>query len=105
MAAELHWDSWPGFSAAAMAGLEEYQWPGNVRELGNMADRFVLGLLNDAPASEASLDLPTLLKRFEKNLIEDALLRALDSGHLGGCALDVGSALKRASIASHSVSG
>ncbi|WP_035057767.1 sigma-54-dependent transcriptional regulator [Andreprevotia chitinilytica] len=53
-----------------------HPWPGNVRELRNMADRFVLGLLDDAPASELSLDLPALVERFEKNLIEDALLHA-----------------------------
>ena len=41
MAAELHWDAWPGFTAAAMAALEEYQWPGNVRELRNVIERAV----------------------------------------------------------------
>ncbi len=41
MAAELHWDAWPGFSAAAMAALEEHQWPGNVRELRNVVERAV----------------------------------------------------------------
>jgi psp operon transcriptional activator len=41
MAAELHWDAWPGFSEAAMAALEDYQWPGNVRELRNVVERAV----------------------------------------------------------------
>lgn len=41
MAAELHWDAWPGFSEAAMAALEEHQWPGNVRELRNVVERAV----------------------------------------------------------------
>ncbi len=41
MAAELGWESWPGFTAAALAGLEEYQWPGNVRELRNVIERAV----------------------------------------------------------------
>jgi psp operon transcriptional activator len=41
MAAELHWDSWPGFTDAAMAALEDYQWPGNVRELRNVIERAV----------------------------------------------------------------
>ncbi|MFP5396651.1 MAG: phage shock protein operon transcriptional activator [Alphaproteobacteria bacterium] len=41
MAAELHWDAWPGFSEAAMAALEGYQWPGNVRELRNVVERAV----------------------------------------------------------------
>ncbi|MBN8485676.1 MAG: phage shock protein operon transcriptional activator [Sphingomonadales bacterium] len=41
MAAELHWDAWPGFSNRAMAALEDYQWPGNVRELRNVVERAV----------------------------------------------------------------
>ena len=41
MAAELHWDAWPGFSDRAMAALEDYQWPGNVRELRNVVERAV----------------------------------------------------------------
>jgi psp operon transcriptional activator len=41
MAAELHWDAWPGFSDRAMAALEDYQWPGNVRELRNVIERAV----------------------------------------------------------------
>lgn len=41
MAAELHWDAWPGFSDRAMAALEDHQWPGNVRELRNVVERAV----------------------------------------------------------------
>lgn len=41
MAAELHWDAWPGFSEAAMAALEDHPWPGNVRELRNVVERAV----------------------------------------------------------------
>ena len=41
MAAELHWDSWPGYTQAAMDALEAYQWPGNVRELRNVIERAV----------------------------------------------------------------
>jgi len=41
MAAELHWESWPGFSDAALGMMEEYQWPGNVRELRNVIERAV----------------------------------------------------------------
>jgi psp operon transcriptional activator len=41
MATELHWESWPGFSEAALRALEEYQWPGNVRELRNVIERAV----------------------------------------------------------------
>jgi psp operon transcriptional activator len=41
MAAELGWDSWPGWSATAQALLEQYHWPGNVRELRNVVERAV----------------------------------------------------------------
>ncbi|MFM7029261.1 MAG: phage shock protein operon transcriptional activator [Chakrabartia sp.] len=41
MAAELGWDAWPGFSAAAMQALEAYPWPGNIRELRNTTERAV----------------------------------------------------------------
>lgn len=41
MATELRWEEWPGFTAAAMRQLEDYQWPGNVRELRNVVERAV----------------------------------------------------------------
>lgn len=41
MAAELHWDAWPGFGQAAMVALEDHPWPGNVRELRNVVERAV----------------------------------------------------------------
>jgi psp operon transcriptional activator len=41
MAAELGWDAFPGFAAAARAQLESYGWPGNVRELKNVVERAV----------------------------------------------------------------
>jgi psp operon transcriptional activator len=41
MAAEMEWDSWPGFSKAALAALKAYDWPGNVRELRNVVERAV----------------------------------------------------------------
>ncbi|MGV3512444.1 MAG: phage shock protein operon transcriptional activator [Novosphingobium sp.] len=41
MAAELHWDSWPGFAAAVQKAMEDYLWPGNVRELRNVVERAV----------------------------------------------------------------
>lgn len=41
MAAELHWDSWPGFSASVQKAMEDYLWPGNVRELRNVVERAV----------------------------------------------------------------
>ncbi len=41
MGLELEWESWPGFSAAALNRLLEYSWPGNVRELRNVVERAV----------------------------------------------------------------
>lgn len=41
MAAEIDWESWPGFSARMARQLEEYAWPGNVRELRNVVERGV----------------------------------------------------------------
>ena len=41
MAAELHWDSWPGFAASVQKAMEDYLWPGNVRELRNVVERAV----------------------------------------------------------------
>jgi psp operon transcriptional activator len=41
MAAELAWDSWPGFGEVAMRALENHLWPGNVRELRNVIERAV----------------------------------------------------------------
>lgn len=41
MAAELGWDSWPGFDDMALKELEAYTWPGNVRELRNVVERAV----------------------------------------------------------------
>ncbi len=41
MAAELEWESWPGFGDTATALLVAHRWPGNVRELRNVAERAV----------------------------------------------------------------
>jgi len=41
MAVELGWESFPGFSEAAMATMQAYAWPGNVRELRNVVERAV----------------------------------------------------------------
>ncbi|MEN9657343.1 MAG: hypothetical protein RL571_808 [Pseudomonadota bacterium] len=78
----------PIVAPARMRELMLQSWPGNVRELRNVADRFVLALLDDLPASEAALDLPSLVERFEKNLIEDALLRA--GGQITAASLSLG---------------
>ena len=41
MAAELEWDSWPGFTREAEDQLLTYGWPGNIRELRNVVERAV----------------------------------------------------------------
>ncbi|MFL6857728.1 MAG: phage shock protein operon transcriptional activator [Allosphingosinicella sp.] len=41
MGLELGWESWPGFSSAALNRLLGYSWPGNVRELRNVVERAV----------------------------------------------------------------
>ncbi len=41
MAAEIGWESWPGFSDHVARRMEEYPWPGNVRELRNVVERGV----------------------------------------------------------------
>ena len=39
MAAELGWESWPGFAPHVRQQLDSYPWPGNVRELRNIVHR------------------------------------------------------------------
>lgn len=41
MAAELGWESWPGFATHVAGELQSYVWPGNVRELRNVVERAV----------------------------------------------------------------
>ncbi len=41
MAAELGWQSWPGFATHVRQQLDDYPWPGNVRELRNVVERAV----------------------------------------------------------------
>lgn len=41
MAAELHWEGWPGFAEHVARQLEDHAWPGNVRELRNVVERAV----------------------------------------------------------------
>ena len=41
MAAELGWESWPGFADHVASELHGYAWPGNVRELRNVVERAV----------------------------------------------------------------
>ena len=53
MAAELGWDTWPGFSDALCQALEAHPWPGNVRELRNVVERAVYRWDNPARPIDA----------------------------------------------------
>ncbi len=63
-----------------MSHLLAYSWPGNVRELRNVADRFVLGVLdgksiNKSGFGASDMSLPRQLENIERSIIEDALRR------------------------------
>jgi two-component system, NtrC family, C4-dicarboxylate transport response regulator DctD len=63
-----------------MRDLVSFDWPGNVRELGNVADRFVLGLLggrfnSDAANESADRSLKDIVGDFERGLIIETLRR------------------------------
>jgi two-component system C4-dicarboxylate transport response regulator DctD len=65
-----------------MSALLAYSWPGNVRELRNVADRFVLGVLdskamNRSGLGPSELSLPRQMENIERSIIEDALRRKL----------------------------
>lgn len=57
MAAELHWNGWPGFAEHVRRELDEYAWPGNVRELRNVVERAVYRWDNwDEPIAHVQFD-------------------------------------------------
>lgn len=57
MAAELAWDSWPGFADHVRQQFEDYAWPGNVRELRNVVERAVYRWDNwEQPIAHAVFD-------------------------------------------------
>jgi two-component system C4-dicarboxylate transport response regulator DctD len=64
----------------------QHDWPGNVRELINVAERFVLTdtLIDQHTLASWQSDtdqqsLPKRLERYEKRLIEEALLQSQGS--------------------------
>lgn len=60
----------PDMPDSFLAKLMAHDWPGNVRELRNVADRFVLGLETEAPASNGSgASLFDQVAAYEKALI------------------------------------
>ncbi|THF65954.1 sigma-54-dependent Fis family transcriptional regulator [Pseudothauera nasutitermitis] len=81
-AASLYQRPAPAPDAAQLARLMAHDWPGNVRELRNVADRLVLGLLDDtlglgtaAGAPADTVGLARQVEEFEKTLIREALRR------------------------------
>jgi two-component system, NtrC family, C4-dicarboxylate transport response regulator DctD len=66
----------PDISESYLASLMSRDWPGNVRELRNVADRFVLGLEQEAKAEAAAgSNLFDQVAAFEKALIAAELKR------------------------------
>jgi two-component system C4-dicarboxylate transport response regulator DctD len=66
----------PIVSRSQVGALMSFHWPGNLRELHNAADRFVLGLSDEAfgpvPAEEPLADQ---VRHFERALIQAELLK------------------------------
>jgi len=56
MAAELGWESWPGFGPAALDALLTHGWPGNVRELRNVVERAVYRWEQEGPIDAIEID-------------------------------------------------
>lgn len=56
-----------------LRALMAERWSGNVRELRNIADRFVLGLLDDTLAPSTAGSLAEQVDAFEKSIIEEGL--------------------------------
>ncbi len=76
-----------------MGQLMAHRWPGNVRELRNVADRFVLGLMDEPQAKlleqqSAPANLPEQLEHIERVLVSEALRRA--QGEVGATAAALG---------------
>lgn len=61
----------PAWTAAQLAAWAARDWPGNVRELRNFAERWVLGLVAEAPPSE--LPVPTLPVALPQVPLDEAL--------------------------------
>ncbi|MDO9074012.1 MAG: sigma-54 dependent transcriptional regulator [Rubrivivax sp.] len=84
LAASRYGRDLPVLQPAQLAELLAYDWPGNLRELGNVATRFVLGLVTGrltpgsggaAAPTAATQSLNEQLDQFERALIADTLRR------------------------------
>ena len=79
-ASKKHHKSPASIPSTLIRQLENRDWPGNVREISNEAEKWVLGLSISQKTRSALEDnschsLDEKLGRFEKEVIEDALLR------------------------------
>jgi two-component system, NtrC family, C4-dicarboxylate transport response regulator DctD len=77
-AARRHNKPMPVITAPQLKELMSHDWSGNARELRNVADRFVLGLLDESVSVLSGRAFPKVslgnqVHRFERVLIEDAL--------------------------------
>ncbi|MEH6650277.1 MAG: sigma-54 dependent transcriptional regulator [Motiliproteus sp.] len=76
----------PALSPARVHSLTSYDWPGNVRELRNLAERYVLlgesctfefdELIPQLDQVAGGQSLPQKVERYEKMLIEEALIHS-----------------------------
>jgi psp operon transcriptional activator len=84
MAAEIGWESWPGFTDHVARQMEEYPWPGNVRELRNVVERGVYRWDNwEAPIGHLVFDpFDSPWKPFEPAIRK--LQRATDAHQTSG---------------------
>jgi two-component system C4-dicarboxylate transport response regulator DctD len=70
----------PALTREQLSELLAHSWPGNVRELHNVADRFVLGLVDDgagliSDAHRSPAHLHEQTERFERTVITEELRR------------------------------
>lgn len=64
----------PIVNRTQIGALMSFHWPGNLRELHNAADRFVLGLSDEALGPvQAEAPLADQVRRFERTLIQSEL--------------------------------
>ncbi len=80
LAANRYKQAAPLLSNAQLSELMAHSWPGNVRELRNVADRFVLGLLDaglnlSLAAHTQPARLPQQVEHFEHAMISEELRR------------------------------
>jgi two-component system C4-dicarboxylate transport response regulator DctD len=93
-AARRHQRPAPVVTGRQLNEFLSHDWPGNVRELRNVADRFVLGLLDDSVSIRSGpavkkVSLSEQIDRFEQILIEDALAEHRGNAELASRCLGI----------------